>query len=122
MFNTNKTLEQKVKASMATSLHFIELSIIIRPSEPHIGYIAELTPALSGFTTAFKAALNERNTTGHRVAYIIMTGLIHPQRQKEKCFAFILRSTGSAVSAVGAIAQALRRAHQSRSLHSLTKH
>ncbi len=38
MFNSNKTLEQKVKASMATSLHreFIEHSIIIRPSEPHI--------------------------------------------------------------------------------------
>ncbi len=35
MFNTNKTLEQKVKASMAT-LHFIEHYIIIRPSEPHI--------------------------------------------------------------------------------------
>ncbi len=41
MFNTNKTLEQKVKARMATSLHFIEHYIIIRPSEPHI---AELTP------------------------------------------------------------------------------
>ncbi len=39
---------------------------------------------LSGFTTAFKAALNERNTTGHRVAYIIMTGLIHPQRQRRR--------------------------------------
>ncbi len=35
VFNTNKTLEQKVKASMAT-LHFIEHSIIIRLSEPHI--------------------------------------------------------------------------------------
>ncbi len=35
MFNTNKTLEQKVKASMATP-HFIEHYIIIRPSEPHI--------------------------------------------------------------------------------------
>ncbi len=35
MFNTNKTLEQKVKASMATSLHFIEHSIIIRPKGPY---------------------------------------------------------------------------------------
>ncbi len=45
MFNTNKTLEQKVKASMATSLHreFIEHYIIIRLSDPHI-FIAELTP------------------------------------------------------------------------------
>ncbi len=33
MFNTNKTLEQKLKVSMATSLHraFIEHYIIIRP-------------------------------------------------------------------------------------------
>ncbi len=29
MFNTNKTLEQKVKASMTSSLHSIEHSIII---------------------------------------------------------------------------------------------
>ncbi len=41
---TNKTLEQKVKASMATSLYFIEHSIIIRLSELHTLYIAELTP------------------------------------------------------------------------------
>ncbi len=39
MFNTNKTLG--VKASMATSLHFIEHSIIIRPSEPDIHFIAK---------------------------------------------------------------------------------
>ncbi len=84
MFNTNKTLEQKVKASMATSLHFIERSIIIRPSEPHIYsridafvWIHIHIQDLSGFTSAFKAALNERNSTGHRIAYIIMTGLIH---------------------------------------------
>ncbi len=82
MFNPNKTLEQKVKASIATSLHFIEHSIIIRPSEPHI-YSRTDAFTLSGFTTAFKAALNERNSTG-RVAYIIMTGLIHPETEKEK--------------------------------------
>ncbi len=62
MFSTNKTLEQKVKASMATSLdiEFIEHFIIIRPSEPHI-YSHTDTFTLSEFTTAFKAALNERN-------------------------------------------------------------
>ncbi len=76
---------------MATSLHraFIEHYIVIRPSDPHIYiyiyidyiYIYSQTDAftLSGFTTAFKAALNERNSTGHRVAFIIMTGLMHPQ-------------------------------------------
>ncbi len=45
MFNTNKTLEQKVKASMATPLHsaFIWHSIFIRPSEPHIAlYIVRI--------------------------------------------------------------------------------
>ncbi len=38
MFNTNNTLEQKVKASISTSLHreFIEQHIIIRPSEPDL--------------------------------------------------------------------------------------
>jgi len=70
MFNTNKTLEQEVKASMAT-LHFIELYIIIRPSEPHL-YNRTDAFTLSGFTTAFKAALNDRNSTGHRDADIIM--------------------------------------------------
>ncbi len=48
---------------------------------------------LSGFTTAScKAALNDRNSTGHRVAYIIMTGLMHLHEtglKKEKLFAFI---------------------------------
>ncbi len=34
----------------------------------------------------------------------------------------MIRFTGAAVSAVDAIAQALRRAHQTLSLHSLTKH
>ncbi len=63
-----------------------------------------------------------RYSTGHRVVYIIMTGLMHPETEKENLFVFILRSTGAAVSAVGAIAQALRRSHQIRSLHSLTKH
>ncbi len=60
---------------MATSLHFIEHSIIIRPSEPHI-YSRSDAFTLSGFTTAFKPALNEWNSMGHRVGYIIMTGLI----------------------------------------------
>ncbi len=69
---------------MARSLHraFIEHYIFIRPPDPHIYiYIYSQTDAftLSGFTTAFKAALNERNSTGHRVAFIIMTGLMHPQ-------------------------------------------
>ncbi len=76
MFNTNKTLQQKVKASMATSRHFIERYIIIRLSEPHV-YSRTDVFTLSGFTTAFKAALNERNRTGPRVSYIIMTGLMH---------------------------------------------
>ncbi len=76
LFNTNKTLEQKVKASMATSLHFIEHSIIIRPSEAHI-YSRTDAFILSGFTTTFKAALNEWKSTGHCVSYIIMTGLMH---------------------------------------------
>ncbi len=65
---TQTRLEQKLKASVATSLHFIERSIIMRPSEPHIYiyiyiYIYSQTDAFawSGFTTAFKAALNERN-------------------------------------------------------------
>ncbi len=106
MFNTNKTLEQKVKTSMQHYLiEFIERSIIIRPSEPHICvyiyiYTHSCTDAftLSGFRTAFKAALNEWDSTGHRVAYIIMMGLMHPQRQK--WFAFILRSTGAAVRAL----------------------
>ncbi len=85
MFNTNKTLEQKVKASMATSLHraFIERSVIILPSDPHI-YSRTDSFTLSGFTIAFKAALNGRNSTGHRVAYIIMMGLMHPQRQRRR--------------------------------------
>ncbi len=40
---------------------------------------------LSGFTTAScKAALNDRNSTGHRVAYIIMTGLMHSQRWRRR--------------------------------------
>ncbi len=66
MFNTNKTLEQKVKARMASLLHraFIEHSIIIL-SEPHL---YSRTNALSEFTTAFKAVLNDWNSTGHRVA------------------------------------------------------
>ncbi len=61
---------------MATSLHFIEDFIIIQLSEPHI-YSRTGAFTLSGFTSAFKAALNERNSTGHRVADIIMTGLMH---------------------------------------------
>ncbi len=70
-FNTNKTLEQKLKASMATtSLHraFIEHSIIIQPSEPHI-YSWTYTFTLSGFTTELKAALKERNSTGQSWLY-----------------------------------------------------
>ncbi len=78
MFNTNNTLEQNLKASIATSLHrvgFIEHFIIIGPSEQHILFIDETDAfTLSLFTTAFKAALNERNSTGHRVAYMIMRG------------------------------------------------
>ncbi len=42
------------------------------------------TFTMSGFTTAFKAALNERNSMGHRVSYIIMTGLMHSQRLKRR--------------------------------------
>ncbi len=95
MFNTIKTLEQKLKASMASLLHraFIEHSIIIRPSEPHLFIIIPLEPhiyshtdafTLSGFTTACKAALNDWNSTGHRVADIIMTGLMHSQRWRRR--------------------------------------
>ncbi len=43
------------------------------------------------------------------------------EMEKEKLFAFILSSSGAAVSAVDVIGQALRRVHQTRSLHSLTK-
>ncbi len=39
---------------------------------------------LSGFTTAFKAALNEQDSTRHRVAYIIMMGLMHSQRRRRR--------------------------------------
>ncbi len=55
MFNTNKTLEQKVKASMATSLRrvvFIEYFINIGLSEPHL-YSRTDPITLSGFTAAF---------------------------------------------------------------------
>ncbi len=85
MFNTNKTLEQKVKSSMATSLHraFIEHYIIILPSEPHV-YSCTVAFTSSGFTTAFKAALNERNSTGHRVAYIIMIDGFNAPTETEK--------------------------------------
>ncbi len=72
---TQTRLEQKLKASMATSRHraFIEHFIIMRLSELHI-YSQTNAFTLSGFTTAFKAVLNERNGTGHRVADIITTG------------------------------------------------
>ncbi len=63
MFISNKTQEQKVKSSMAS---FWLLS------EPYI-YSQTNAFTFSGFITAFKAALNEQNSTGHRVAYIIMT-------------------------------------------------
>ncbi len=79
MFNTNKTLEQKVKASMATSLHRV---LYYYATVTTALYVAELMP--SGFTAAFKAVLKEQNSTGHQVAYIIMTGLIHPQRRRKK--------------------------------------
>ncbi len=83
---------------------------------------------LSGFTTACKAALDERNSTGHRVAYIIMTGLMHSQRRRRRNYSRSSEdppehwSTDGSISAVGAITWALRRTHQTRSLHSLTKH
>ncbi len=125
MFNTNKTLEQKVKSSM-TTLHFIERSVIIRASEPR-AYSQTDAFTLSGFKSAFKAALNDRNSTGHRVSYIIMTGLMHSQRRRNDtrsslnppelpsvlcvcvCVCVCLRSLE------------LRDAHQTHSLHSLTK-
>ncbi len=59
----DKTLEQKVKASMASSLHFIDQYIIIQSSEPHV-YSQTDSFTLSGFTSAFKAALNERKQHG----------------------------------------------------------
>ncbi len=59
------------------------------------------TFTLSGFTTAFKAALNERKSTGHRVAFHNHDGFNSPTgTENEKWFAFILRSTGAAVRAL----------------------
>ncbi len=55
MFNTNNTLEQKVMASMESSLHrvaFIEHFIIIGLSEPHLQSRTDAI-TLSGFTAAF---------------------------------------------------------------------
>ncbi len=78
--------------------------------------------------------LNERNSTGHRVSYIIMTGLMHSQRRRNDLHS---SETGAAVSAVCvrvrvrvrvcvcvcvcARSLELRDAHQTHSLHSLTK-
>ncbi len=79
MFNKQDSrAEGKGYYGNITSLHraFIEHSIIIRLSEPHL-YIRTDAFTLSGFTTAFKVGLNERNSTGHRVAYIIKTSLMH---------------------------------------------
>ncbi len=119
LFNTNKTLEPKVKTSMATSLHsaFIDHYIIIRPSESHI-YSWTDAFTLLGFTTAFKATLNERNHDGFNAL---------TETEKENGFAFILNRSCRqwcvcVCVCVCAIARAQRRAHQTRSLHSLTKH
>ncbi len=46
---------------------FIEHYLNIQPSEPHV-YSRTDAFTLSGFTTAFKSALNERNSVGHRAA------------------------------------------------------
>ncbi len=103
MFNTNKTLEQKVKTSMATLPHRVHRAFYyyttVRTAYICVYiYIHSCTDAftLSGFTTIFKAALNDRNSTGHRVAFIIMNA----PTETEKWFAFILRSTGAAVRAL----------------------
>ncbi len=77
---------------------------------------------LSGFKSAFKAALNDWNSTGHRVSYIIMTGLMHSQRRRRRNDLHS-SETGAAVSAVCvcvcvcvcAIARAPRRASNSLS-------
>ncbi len=67
--------QTRLKVSMTTSLHFIECSqsIILLYDRQNRIYNRTNAFTLSGFTTAFKAALNEWNTTGHRVVYIIIT-------------------------------------------------
>ncbi len=114
---------------MASSLRraFLErYIIIIRPSKPHI-YSRTDAFTLSGFTSACKAALNDRNSTGHRVAYIIINRFNAPTETEEGEMIPArlepeLPSLLCVCAAVSAIARAQRRAHRTRSLHSLTKH
>ncbi len=103
MFNTNKTIEQKVKASMATSLHraFIERSVIIRPPEPHIYSQPHWRLYIVRIHNRIQSCAEWTGQHGTSSCLYNHDGFNAPtEKEKEKRFAFILRSTGAAVRAL----------------------
>ncbi len=95
MFNTNKTLEQKVKTSMASSLHFIEYYTTVRTAD-NVIYITELT-SLHCQDSQPHSKLRWMNGTSsclyNHDGFNALT-----ETEKEKWFAFILRFTRAAVT------------------------
>ncbi len=127
MFNTNKTLEQKVKASMATSLNsvIVHSIIIIWPSDPCVCICVCVCVCVCVciyiyiyiyIRLFFFSRTEQHGTSSCLYNHDWFNALT--ETEKEKWFVFILNQS---CRHVGAITRAFRRAHQTHALHSLTK-